>query len=241
MSEAMRLTSTKWPRWLAPNWVSNPSAVLPYGQAMTPAFAMTRSNGLPLSTSALAQARTLSSDARSSSTSSNPPLFAPPARKPAVAALALLRSRAAPTTSAPWAASARAVSTPRPADTPVTSTRLPLKFTPSSTSPVVDVAPKVFAMIVSASAGIEFSPMLGRSATRCCAKRARQPGLGEALADQLLALRPQRLGCLRGKRIGAHAGEGEPGRVDALGDGTILAVAPADRVGLRDRRRPDGR
>ena len=64
MSEAMRLTSTKWPRWLVPNWVSNPSAVLPNGQAMTPALAMTRSNGLPLSTSVLAQARTLSSDAK---------------------------------------------------------------------------------------------------------------------------------------------------------------------------------
>jgi NAD(P)-dependent dehydrogenase (short-subunit alcohol dehydrogenase family) len=90
-----------WPRWLAPNWVSNPSAVLPNGQAMTPALAMTRSNGLPSSTSASAHARTLWSDARSSSTSSSPPPFSAAACTPAVAALALLRSRTAPTTSAP--------------------------------------------------------------------------------------------------------------------------------------------
>ena len=31
-----------------PNWVSNPSAVLPNGQAITPALAMTRSNGLAI-------------------------------------------------------------------------------------------------------------------------------------------------------------------------------------------------
>ena len=63
-----------------PNWVSKPSAVLPIGQAMTPALAMTRSNGSPSATSASAQARTLASDARSSSTSSSPPPFAASAR-----------------------------------------------------------------------------------------------------------------------------------------------------------------
>src|SRR5258707_5032574 len=46
-----------------------------------------------------------------------------------------------------WAASARAVSTPSPAETPVTSTRFPLKFMPRSTSSVVDVAPKEWVMI----------------------------------------------------------------------------------------------
>jgi hypothetical protein len=68
------------------------------------------------------------------------------ARTCSVAALALLRSRAAPTTSAPCAASARAVSTPSPAETPVTRTRLPLRSTPSRTSSVVDVAPNGSAM-----------------------------------------------------------------------------------------------
>ena len=96
----------------------------------------------------------LSSDARSSSTTARPPPFAA-ARTPAVAALALLRSRAAPTTSAPCDASARAVSTPRPADTPVTSTRLPFRFTPSSVSSEVVVAPKIFGAKVCCTAGIQ--------------------------------------------------------------------------------------
>ncbi len=55
---------------------------------------------------------------------------------------------AAPTTCAPCAARARAVSTPRPAETPVTSTRLPVKSTPRSTSSVVDVGPNVWDMVV---------------------------------------------------------------------------------------------
>src|SRR5271169_458007 len=36
----MRFTSTKWPRWLVPNWVSKPSAVCPKGVRITPALAM---------------------------------------------------------------------------------------------------------------------------------------------------------------------------------------------------------
>ena len=40
---ASRLTSTKWPRWLVPNCVSKPSAVVPCGQAMTPALAISTS------------------------------------------------------------------------------------------------------------------------------------------------------------------------------------------------------
>ena len=82
--------------------------------------------------------------------------------------------------------------------------------------------------------------MLGHSATRCCVKRARRSGSGEALADQFLALRPQSPGVVGIERIGAHAGEGETGRIDDLGDVTILAIAAAYRVSLRDRRRPDG-
>jgi hypothetical protein len=41
----------------------------------------------------------------------------------------------------PCAARARAVSTPMPADTPVTSTRFPLGSLPESTSSVVEIAP----------------------------------------------------------------------------------------------------
>src|ERR1700679_3700557 len=67
------------------------------------------------------------------------------------------------------------------------------------------------------------------------ARRARELRSGEALTDHLLALRPQRLGRLVIERMGAPAGEGEAGRVDDFGDVTILAIAAADRVSLRDR------
>jgi len=46
-SGARRFTSTKWPRWFVPNWVSNPSVVFPNGVAITPAFAMITSSGAP--------------------------------------------------------------------------------------------------------------------------------------------------------------------------------------------------
>ena len=63
-----------------------------------------------------------------------------------VARFAFSRSRTAPTTSAPCAASARAVSIPIPAETPVTKIRLPFKSTPASTSSVVDFAPNAVAI-----------------------------------------------------------------------------------------------
>src|ERR1700744_5748402 len=50
-------------------------------------------------------------------------------------------------TVAPCAARARAVSTPRPAETPVTRMRLPLRLIPSRTSSVVDVAPNSLTII----------------------------------------------------------------------------------------------
>jgi hypothetical protein len=57
------------------------------------------------------------------------------------------RSRAAPTTFAPCVTSARAVSTPRPADTPVTRIRFPFRSTPARTSSVVDFAPNFAPML----------------------------------------------------------------------------------------------
>jgi hypothetical protein len=63
-----------------------------------------------------------------------------------VATLALTKSRAAPTTCAPCAASDRPVSTTSPAETPVTRIRLPFRFTPAKTSSVVEVSPKAFAI-----------------------------------------------------------------------------------------------
>src|SRR5579863_5428050 len=138
----MRLSNTKWPRCLVPNCVSKPSAVWPNGVAITPALAITTSKGSPFSSSPSAQARTLFRLARSSSISSRlPPLASASFRTCLVAALALLKFRAAPTTCAPCAARERAVSTPRPAETPVTRIRLPLRLMPDKTSSVVEVAP----------------------------------------------------------------------------------------------------
>src|SRR5580693_7632292 len=103
---------------------------------------MTTSNGFPFASSRSAQARTLFRLPRSSSINSKlPPLAAASFRTCSVAALALFKSRAAPTTLAPCAARDRAVSTPRPAETPVTRMRLPRRFTPDKTSSVVEVAP----------------------------------------------------------------------------------------------------
>ena len=59
-----------------------------------------------------------------------------------MAAAPLVRSRTAIVTAAPWAARARVVSTPRPAEAPVTRIRFPVRSTPSSTSSVVDSEPK---------------------------------------------------------------------------------------------------
>ena len=146
----MRLTSTKWPRWLVPNWVSNPSAVLPHGrrhdagvgddEIERPAVGDQR---VGAGAHALQRGQVELDELKSAAVRG---AGAHRARSPP---WPCSRSRAAPTTSAPCAASARAVSTPRPAETPVTSTRLPLRSTPSSTSSVVDSAPKVLDMIVS--------------------------------------------------------------------------------------------
>src|ERR1700683_181317 len=143
----MGFTRQKCPRSWGPTCVSKPPTVLLLGHAMTPAFAMIRSKGLLAASNPSAQRRTLSSEARSSWTKSKEPPFAACARTCSVAARALDRSRAAPTTCAPCAASARAVSTPRPAETPVTNTRFPLKLTPCNTSSVVEVAPKDLGMV----------------------------------------------------------------------------------------------
>src|SRR5713226_758032 len=145
----MRLTRTKWPRLLVPNCVSKWSAVWPNGVAMTPALAMTTSKGSPFSSSPSAQARTLFRLARSSATSSNlPPLASASFRTCAVAASAFFKSRAAPTTCAPCAASERAVSTPSPAETPVTKIRLPRRLIPDKISSVVEVAPNTCTIVL---------------------------------------------------------------------------------------------
>ena len=112
---------------------------------MTPALAMTRSNGSPAATRRVGagahagERREVELDQLEAAAIGGAARARPRWRRSA-----LSRSRAAPTTGAPWAASARAVSTPRPAETPVTRTRLPLRSTPSRTSSVVDSAPNGF-------------------------------------------------------------------------------------------------
>src|SRR6516165_5960880 len=106
---------------------------------------MIKSKGSPLASNLSAQSRTLLRLARSSSINSRFPLL--PAASfctCAVAAFALVKSRAAPVTCAPCAASDRAVSTPSPAETPVTRIRLPRRSTPDNTSSVVEIASSVF-------------------------------------------------------------------------------------------------
>src|SRR4029077_4362742 len=115
---------------------------------MTPALAMITSNVSPFLSNASAHALTLVRLARSRAiTSKLPPFAAASFLTLSVAASAFFRSRAAPTTSAPCAASERAVSTPSPEETPVTRTRLPLRFTPDRTSSVVEVSPNTFAIV----------------------------------------------------------------------------------------------
>src|SRR3546814_14497385 len=62
--------------------------------------------------------------------------------------------------------------------------------------------------------------------------------LSEALADEVLALRPERLCAIGVERIGSHAGPDAVAIVD-FSDLAILAIATADRVRLGDGRRPD--
>jgi len=142
-SGTRRFTKTKCPRWFVPNCVSNPSAVVPGGQAITPAFAMSTSRGFPSASSRSAQARVLASDARSSSMSSTLAFGGAPARIGSAARSPLASSRTAITRFAPCAASARAVSAPSPADPPVIRIRCPDKCLPSSNSSVVVSQPYV--------------------------------------------------------------------------------------------------
>ena len=58
--------SAKWPRWLVPSWLSNPSAVVAFGTAMIPALFMSTSSDSRSSATPAAHSRTDASDWRSS-------------------------------------------------------------------------------------------------------------------------------------------------------------------------------
>ena len=141
-----RFTSTKWPRWLVPNWVSKPSAVRPSGVAMTPALAMMTSSRSWSASTPSVKARTDARDARSTARSStSAPRAAAASRTGTAACSPFARSRTPSTTLPPCAATTLAVSWPSPADAPVTRTRRPDRSTPSRTSSVVDSLPKLMA------------------------------------------------------------------------------------------------
>jgi hypothetical protein len=98
-SGTSRLTNTKWPRWLVPNWSSNPSDVAACGQAMSPALAISRSSASTRAEMRSVKARTDASDARSSCSSVTWSPTATPASASAFSALA--RSRTPVRTVAP--------------------------------------------------------------------------------------------------------------------------------------------
>ena len=125
ISGAMRLTRTKWPRWLVPNCVSKPSAVWPNGRGHHAGIGDDDVEQPRRRRAARRRRRARWPARRDRIRPARCRRLPASAPRTAVAASALARSRAAPTTWAPWAASARAVSTPSPAETPVTSTRLP--------------------------------------------------------------------------------------------------------------------
>src|SRR5258708_37497867 len=109
---------------------------------------MITSKGSPFLSSPSAHARTLFRLARSSATSSKlPPLAAASFGTCAVAASAFFKSRAERTTGVPCAARERAVSTPSPAETPVTKIRLPRRLIPDRTCSVVEVAPNTSTIV----------------------------------------------------------------------------------------------
>ena len=63
-----RMVSAKWPRWFVPNCVSNPSWVRPNGVNITPALFISTSMTGATSAICAAAARTLASEARSTTT-----------------------------------------------------------------------------------------------------------------------------------------------------------------------------
>ena len=117
--------SAKCPRWLVPNWSSKPSAVSPRGGIITPALLISMSIRGWSAAIPAANPRTDSSAARSSTRASTAASGVSAVIR-SRAASPLARSRAVITTVAPAAASARAVSRPRPLLAPVTTARRPL-------------------------------------------------------------------------------------------------------------------
>ena len=129
--------NAKCPRWLVPNCISNPSAVLPSGVIMTPALLIRRSIRRPTSTMSDAVPLMLDRHARSMSLPSNS-ASGTSLRRVSRAASIFSELRPVIVTDAPTDAKALAVSMPNPPVAPVMIACLPSSRIPSSTSLVVD-------------------------------------------------------------------------------------------------------
>src|SRR5262245_34656561 len=138
---ASRPARRKCPRWLVANWSSQPSRVRASGHAMMPALLTRMWSGAPVARKRSAKRRTLSTSARSRS-STRTAGFRVEAWTSRATASPLARSRTARITRAPAAASARAVSTPMPDAAPVTMAFFPSRSIPATTSIAVDPCPK---------------------------------------------------------------------------------------------------
>ena len=144
-SGTSRFTSTKWPRWLVPNCVSKPSAVVPLRRGHHPGVGDQQVEPVVVGEHAVGEAAAPRRATRGRPPAARPGPAVAAARTGSAARSPFSRSRTAMITFAPWAARARAVSWPSPADAPVTRACFPLRSTPSSTSSVVVCSPKVMA------------------------------------------------------------------------------------------------
>mmetsp|Transcript_9219 Transcript_9219/g.23112 ORF Transcript_9219/g.23112 Transcript_9219/m.23112 type:complete len:266 (-) Transcript_9219:106-903(-) len=135
-----RPVSAKWPRWLVPSCISNPSSVSMYGQFMTPALLSSTCMGLARARNSSAKARMLASEARSSFSkvslaSGNSFLMSAIASSPLDRVLQPMM-----TSALALPARMRAHSFPIPQLAPVMTTTLPSMLTPRrcTTSSAVD-------------------------------------------------------------------------------------------------------
>ena len=120
-------TRATWPRWLVPNCSSNPSAVVcRSGGVMTPALLIRMWIGRPSSRRVAPSAAVEAREDRSSSRSDTAAAGVC-SRIAAIAAWPLRGLRTGRTTSAPAAASLRAIPSPMPSLAPVTTARLPVR------------------------------------------------------------------------------------------------------------------
>src|SRR3954452_4546697 len=229
--------SAKWPRWFVPSCISNPSAVVRRGSAITPALLKSRSRS---PSHALANSRT---DARSARSRRATSMAASGASDPirAAASSPLPASRTASVTAAPWRASCKAIWSPRPLLAPVTTARRP--FRSGMSSAVHGIVADRIEQQLGRETGARFRsrrPLHDREELldeRGIEVRAAAAlDLGKRLGDRPRAL----VGALRDQRV-EHVADGcdPPHQRDLLAGEPVRIAAPVPAlvVGQRDRLR----